>query len=81
MKLTKNTKVNAVVLYTQTNPVILSADMNMTFDEFNMTSKGMTTSMYDYNYTLTKVVPQNGYDLKLYVYQDDKVTAQFVEIV
>ena len=58
----------------------MSADMNMTFDEYNKKALGKTQSMYDLDYKLNKTFQHQGYTFKWYVCDNDDVCAQFVEL-
>jgi hypothetical protein len=76
-----NTKVNSVVFYKKNSKdIILSSDMNMTFDEYNRRSAGKTQSMYNLDYTLKKTIQSNGHTFKWYVSESEDVLAQFVEL-
>ena len=76
-----NTKVNAVVFYKKNSKeVIMSSDMNMTFDEYNQRAFGKTQSMYNLDYKLSKTIQYQGHTFKCYVCDNDDVCAQFVEL-
>jgi hypothetical protein len=76
-----NTKVNAVVFYKKNSQeIVMSSDMNMTFDEYNKKSLGKTQSMYNLDYRLDKTIQSNGYTFKWYVSENEDVLAQFVEL-
>ena len=76
-----NTKVNSVVFYKKNSTeLIMSTDMNMTFDEYNKKSLGKTQSMYELDYKLNKTFQHQGRTFKLYVCDNDDVCAQFVEL-
>jgi hypothetical protein len=76
-----NTKVNAVVYHEKkSKEVIMSSDMNMTFDEYNKRAFGKTQSMYNLEYKLDKTVHHQGHTFKCYVCDNDDVLAQFVEL-
>ncbi len=80
-KLKPNTKVNSVVFHKKdSTDIIMSCDMNMTFDEYNRRSAGKTQSMYNLDYTLMKTIQSNGYTFKWYVSENEDVLAQFVEL-
>ena len=79
--LTPNTKVNSVIFYKKNSTdIIMSSDMNMTFDEYNRMSVGRTQSMYNLDYTLKKSFQSDGYTFKWYVFENEDVLAQFVEL-
>jgi len=76
-----NTKVNAVVFYKKNSQeLVMSSDMNMTFDEYNKKSLGKTQSMYNLDYRLDKTIQSQGHTFKWYVCDNDDVCAQFVEL-
>ena len=81
MKLKPSTKINSVLFYEKnTNEIIGSSDLNMTFGEYNQRSLGKTQSMYGLNYKLEKTVRSQGYTFKLYICDNDKFVAQFIEL-
>jgi hypothetical protein len=82
MKLTKNTKVNAVIFHKNgTDLVIGSMDLNMTFNEYDKLAKGMTQSMLNLDYKLKSTLEDEGYIFNHYIHESDKYHAQFIELL
>jgi hypothetical protein len=81
MKLKPSTKINSVLFYKKdTNEVIGSSDLNMTFGEYNQRSLGKTESMLGLDYKLEKTVRSQGYTFKLYVCENENLITQFIEL-
>ena len=77
-----STVVNAVILRVKdSDEVIMSCDLKMPFSDYNRLANGKTQSMYDFEYTLQNSIQSQGYTFNWYVYKDDKVLAQFIELV
>lgn len=81
MRLKPTTRVNSVLLHKKnSNELIGSCDLNMTFAEYNNRASGKTQCMYGLNYKLHKVHRSQGYTFKLYVCETESIIAQFIEL-
>jgi hypothetical protein len=89
MKLTKSTKINAVINYTtNSDALIQSSDLNMTFSEYiSMTQSKYPEAvdrlldMMNVEYTKTKQYKTPQHTFNLYTYQTPKAVFSFIELV
>ncbi|MCZ2337743.1 MAG: hypothetical protein LC127_05970 [Chitinophagales bacterium] len=88
MRLTPNTRINAIVNHiTGNDNLIMSSDLNMTFAEYLKLShknigheSNRLKDMLQVDYTLQKTLQSQGYTFEWYVYQDNGKTYQFVAL-
>ncbi len=89
MKLTKSTKINAIMNHISTSDtLIMSSDLNMTFSQYiTMTQSKCPEAvdrlldMMNVEFTKTKQYKTPQHTFNLYAYQTPQATFSFVELV